>query len=293
MALAYAALLGSVVLWGVAFPVMKFAVDRLGPLEVGFARMGFGALGSLGLLLASGAPAAGELRPALRRHAPTLLVLCALVGYAQNFALTFGIARTPASTASLLPPLNPICTVLLAAWLLGERITTPQWWGFGVALGGVVLLAFRNGRPTWADVVGPLILAAAPVSWGVYTVLSKRVLADVRPLTLSAVTLLGGFAAMLPWVSRPVATRLLGGTAGEWAAVLYLGLGSMASAYALWYFGLSRIGAAATGATALGIPLVGVAVSWLFLGEPLGPVVVAAGVLILAGLHLVLRGPRG
>jgi drug/metabolite transporter (DMT)-like permease len=290
MALAYAALACAVVLWGVAFPVMKFAVEHLGPLEVGFARMGFGALGGLGLFLAGGPPAAGGLRPALRRHAGTLLVLSGLVGYAQNFALTFGIARTPATTASLLPPLNPICTVLLAAWLLGERITARQWSGFAVALAGVVLLAFRNGRPTWADLAGPLILAVAPISWGVYTVLSKRVLADIRPLTLTAVTLLGGFGAMLPWASPPVATRLAGGTAAEWAAVLYLGLGSMAVAYALWYVGLSRIGAATTGATALGIPLVGVAASWLFLGEPLGPVVVAAGALILAGLHLVLGG---
>jgi O-acetylserine/cysteine efflux transporter len=62
----------------------------------------------------------------------------------------------------------------------------------------------------------------------------------------------------------------------------------MAVAYALWYVGLSRIGAAATGATALGIPLVGVAGSWLFLGESIGPVVLLAGVLILGGLHLVL-----
>src|SRR5262245_28832342 len=122
---------------------MKFAVDHLGPLEAGVARMGFGALGGLGLFVAGGAPAGGGLRLALRRHAAPLLVLCGLVGYAQNFALTFGMARTPATTASLLPPLNPICTVLLAAWLLGERVTARQWWGFAVALAGVALLAFR------------------------------------------------------------------------------------------------------------------------------------------------------
>ena len=68
----------------------------------------------------------------------------------------------------------------------------------------------------------------------------------------------------------------------------YLGLLTMAVAHALWYVGLSRIGAAAAGATALGIPLVGVAGSWLFLGESIGPVVFLAGVLILGGLHLVL-----
>ncbi len=291
MGLAYAALFAAVVLWGVAFPVMKFAVDRLGPLEVGVARLGCGALGSVGLLLLD--PGPPPTSRGLRRHGPALLLLCALVGYGQNFALTFGIARTPAATASLLPPLNPICTLLLAAWLLGERIGLRQWWGLGLAVAGVLLLAFRSGRPAWAEVAGPLILAVAPISWGFYTVLSTRVLADVRPLRLSALTLLGAFAAMLPWTSRPLAARLLGATAGEWAALLYLGLGSMAVAYGLWYFGLARTGAAATGATALGIPLVGVLTSWLWLGESPGPVVIAAGLLILGGLHLVLGGVRG
>ncbi len=143
-------------------------------------------------------------------------------------------------------------------------------------------------------------LGAAAVVWGLafpimkfYTVLSKPILAEVRPLQLNAVTLLGGFALLLPWATGEMLARLSGASRAEWAALLYLGLLTMAVAYALWYFGLSRIGAAATGATALGIPLVGVAGSWLLLGESLGPVILVAGILILGGLHLVLGGRRG
>ena len=65
----------------------------------------------------------------------------------------------------------------------------------------------------------------------------------------------------------------------------------MALAYALWYVGLARVGAATTGATVLGIPLVGVMSAWLFLGERIS--LAAAGVLILAGLHLVRSQRRG
>jgi drug/metabolite transporter (DMT)-like permease len=289
---AYVALGCAAVVWGLAFPIMKFAVERLGPLDVGVSRMAFGAAGGLGLLLLT-RPDLAAFGPALRRHAPTLLILSLMVGYGQTFALTYGIAGTPATTASLIPPLNPICTMLLAAWVLGERIIARQWLGLGLAVAGVVLLGFRHGRPTWAELAGPLTLAVAPISWGFYTVLSKPILAELRPLQLNAVTLLGGFLLLAPWASGEMLGRLGAGTLAEWGAVLYLGLLTMAVAYALWYFGLARIGAAATGATALGIPLVGVAGSWLLLGESLGVVVVLAGILILGGLHLVLGVRRG
>jgi len=292
LGLAYVALGCAAVVWGLAFPIMKFAVDRLGPLDVGVSRMALGAAGSLGLLLLA-RPGVAAVGPALRRHAPTLLLLSVLVGYGQTLALTYGLVRTPATTASLIPPLNPICTMLLAAWVLGERIAGRQWLGLGLAVAGVVLLGFRHGRPTWTELSGPLTLAVAPISWGFYTVLSKPILAELRPLQLNAVTLLGGFLLLVPWASGEMLVRLGAGTLAEWGAVLYLGLLTMAVAYALWYFGLSRIGAAATGATALGIPLVGVAGSWLLLGESLGIVVVVAGILILGGLQLTLGARRG
>ncbi len=291
--LAYAALGAAAVVWGLAFPIMKFAVERLEPLDVGVTRMAFGAAGAVGLFLVAPRAGMGPVGPALRRHAPTLLLLSLLVGYGQTLALTYGMVRTPATTASLIPPLNPICTMLLAAWLLGERIVGRQWVGLALSVAGVVLLGFRNGRPSWVELSGPLILSLAPISWAFYTVLSKPILAEVRPLQLNAVTLLGGFVLLVPWASGEMLARLSGASLAEWGALLYLGLLTMAVAYALWYFGLSRIGAAATGATALGIPLVGVAGSWLLLGESLGPVILVAAILILGGLHLVLGARHG
>ena len=289
--LAYVALLSAAVIWGLAFPVMKAAVSWLGPLDVAVGRILLGAVGSVGLVgLARGRP--GDVARVVRRHAPILVVLSLLVGYGQSFSLTYGIARTPAAIAALIPPLNPICTMLLAAWGLGERVTPRQWGGVWLAAAGVILLGFRHGWPTWSELSGPLILALTPLSWAFYTVLSKPLLRDIAPLQLTALTLMGGLIVVSPWVSVDTVRRLLGATPVEWAAIAYLGLLTMTVGYALWYFGLSRIGAAATGATALGIPLVGVVGSWLFLGESLGTMVLVAAGLMLGGLHLVL-GSRG
>lgn len=288
MALAYAALWAAVVLWGVSFPVMKLAVTRLGPFDVAACRIVLGALGSLGLCLADARRCRADFRVGLRRHLGKVLVLSCLVGYGQNFPLTFGIAVTPAVVGSLIPPLNPILTMLLAAWWLGERVGPRQWAGMAVALAGVVLLTLRHGVPTWDSVSGPLLLALAPTSWAVYTVVSKPLLREISPLGLTALTLVGGALLVAPLSGVGALTRVAHAGAGEWAAIFFLGLVAMSVAYGLWYYGLARIGAAATGATVLGIPLVGVASSALLLGEAITSLILLAGGLIVVGLRLVL-----
>jgi len=288
MALAYAALWAAVVLWGVSFPVMKLAVARLGPFDVAVCRIALGALGSLGLCLADTRRRRSDFSAGLRRHRWTILGLSCLVGYGQNFPLTFGIALTPAVIGSLIPPLNPILTMLLAAGWLGERVGARQWTGMAVALAGVVLLTLRQGPPTWDSVAGPLLLAVAPTSWALYTVLSKPLLREISPIGLTAMTLVGGAILVVPLGGAGAVARVARAGTLDWAALLFLGLVAMSVAYGLWYYGLARIGATATGATALGIPLVGVASSRMLLGEPITPLIVVAGLLIVAGLRLVV-----
>jgi drug/metabolite transporter (DMT)-like permease len=113
-------------------------------------------------------------------------------------------------------------------------------------------------------------------------------LREISPARLTALTLVGGAALVVPLGGGASLARAASMTAPQWAAILFLGLVSMSVAYGLWYAGLARIGAAATGATVLGIPLVGATSSWAFLGEPIGPLLLLAGALIVAGLRLVL-----
>jgi drug/metabolite transporter (DMT)-like permease len=289
--LAYAALSVAAVIWGLSFPVLKFTVDRLGPLDVAVSRIVLGALG--GLLLLPLAPGGlPDLARLARRRPGRLAALSVLAGYGQNLALTYGLVWTPAVVASLVPPLNPVLTLVLAWLLLGERIDARRWVGVALAVTGVGLLGLRNGWPTWQDVTGPLTCALAPLSWACYTVLSKPLLHEVAPLHLNALTLLGGALAVVPVLGVSGLARLAVATPGEIAAVLFLGLGTVTVGYALWYVGLARVGAASAGATVLAVPLIGVLGSWALLGEALGPVVPVAALLVLGGLRMVL-GRRG
>jgi drug/metabolite transporter (DMT)-like permease len=74
----------------------------------------------------------------------TDLVLIAVVGVGDLLAnLAFGAAsrRDDVSVVSVLGSLYPVMTVLLARFVLGERLGRAQTWGVAGALGGVVLIA--------------------------------------------------------------------------------------------------------------------------------------------------------
>jgi drug/metabolite transporter (DMT)-like permease len=58
---------------------------------------------------------------------------------------TVSLTYLPASVASIIATLEPVMTTTLAFFLLGERLTPPQWAGSLLIISGVVLLRLRGG----------------------------------------------------------------------------------------------------------------------------------------------------
>ncbi|GAB3242182.1 DMT family transporter [Chitinimonas naiadis] len=65
-------------------------------------------------------------------------LLCSVIAALAFFA---GLARLGASEAAMLSTFEPVVTVVLAACLLGERLTASQWIGGAVIIAAVLLLA--------------------------------------------------------------------------------------------------------------------------------------------------------
>ena len=111
------ALATTVVLWASAFAAIREAVRALGWAHLSVLRLAVAALalGALAAVRRVGWPARCDL---------PLLALCALSGMtAYQVLLNAGEVSVPAATASLLVNVAPIFTALLAASLLGERLT--------------------------------------------------------------------------------------------------------------------------------------------------------------------------
>jgi drug/metabolite transporter (DMT)-like permease len=90
----------------------------------------------------------GELRlPAGATQWELLLAMTALTGVVAAPLLLAALPRIGAGTSSMLGLLEPVTTLILAAVLLGERLTPWQVVGGGLVLGSVLLLQLRSALP--------------------------------------------------------------------------------------------------------------------------------------------------
>lgn len=63
-------------------------------------------------------------------------------------SMSEGVRRIGAQRAALVSTVGPPTTIVLGAWLLGERLTLPQWLGVVLIVGGIVVLeAVRTKAP--------------------------------------------------------------------------------------------------------------------------------------------------
>lgn len=188
---------------------------------------------------------------ALLRRFPVRLVfagLLAVPGY--NLALFYGQQHgVPPPVASLTTALLPLFVMLLAALFLGEPLTRRRLAAFSLALAGLMTIALSKGGvgsvAGYGLVLG--VTALAPLSWSLFSVLTKPATAGVSPLTWTYLTIsLGGLPllAALPWLGGPEMLALPG---GGWAALLYLSLLCTLLGYAVWSWLLHHLPAATVG----------------------------------------------
>jgi drug/metabolite transporter (DMT)-like permease len=277
-------LLGTMAVWGLNLSVVKLLIERFDPMLIAVLRMVIAALVLSAVLLWRRLP-----WPRFeRRQAATLLGCAVLMVYFNQILFTEGVARTAATNAALIIALNPLVSALVAALLLGDRLTPRRLGGVALGFSGVAMVVLnRSGaaldRGGWGDALvlgsvaswvlgGALVrrLAqsndSATVSWAVHgigTLMLGLHVALVQPLPL------GQELARF----RPVDTGLL-----VVSAVFATGIGAL-----VWNRALVTLGVARTSLYVYWVPIFGVAFGVILLGEPLTG-------WHLAGLAAVLGG---
>jgi drug/metabolite transporter (DMT)-like permease len=239
----------------------------------------------------------------LLRHHPVRLVVCGLLGVpVYNLTLYYGQQHgVPPPVASLTTALLPLFVMLLAAAVLGERLTARKVTAFLVALVGLVIIALSKGDPRSAADYGVIlgITALAPLSWAVYSILSKPIMGAASPLVWTYMTIAVGsipLLAIAPWRGGPEMMAL---PADGWAALLYLSVLCTLIGYAVWTWLLKQLQASTAGFTVFfNPPLTTLSQFVLSLLFPavfvwqLNPLELLGGSLSLAGLALALWPQR-
>ncbi|MBI4497541.1 MAG: DMT family transporter [Chloroflexi bacterium] len=290
--LPYLLLTGTTVCWGGTFVAAKFAVADLPPLTAAAARFVI-AWVPLAALLVWGQRQ--SLRLSLREVWP--FALLGITGPAIPNALLFtGLQYTSATNAALIQAGLPEMSALFAAAALGERLGLRQWVGILVSLLGV---AYVVGEGSFGAILtldlnrGNLMITGAVLSWSVNGVLSKLVLGRFSPLTVTTHTVFFGglfLSALALTIGPAPATWSRPGWAAI-TAVLFLAVFGNVIGQVWWFAGMRAVGVSRSAVFANLMPLVGIGLAALILGEQIAWYHVVGTLAVIGGVTLTIWTP--
>jgi drug/metabolite transporter (DMT)-like permease len=274
----------AVVMWGLAPVATRAVVAHIAPLPLLVLRMSLASL----VLLPWSLPVFRRLTPGSAGRLAAAGAL-GIVGY--TLPVTIGLQWLHASTAGLLLASEPVWVMLIGRVFLAERRPPRAWAGSGVALAGVVLLArppvLTTGVLTGGGhraLAGAGLVLAGTLAFGAYTIV-LRPLSKVHgagPATAASTVV--GTVPFLAFAGTISASRLTQLPSSAWAELVFLGLGSSVAGMVLWNRAVAIAGSSRVSLLLYLEPVVSVTGAVALLGEHVTPAVIAAGVLILAGV---------
>jgi drug/metabolite transporter (DMT)-like permease len=234
--------------------------------------------------------------PVVRANWKVLTVLGAIGIGTHNGLAYLGLNFTTATNGVILNSFIPIMIITLSWLFLRERLTTLQTIGVLVSLAGVFailtegslakLVAFRLN-------IGDIFVILSMAMWSVYTIGLRWRPAGLHLMSFLLVVAIVGNACVLPlWLGEMALGHHVRWTWTNLGALVSVALFSSVLAYLFWNRGVAEVGANVAGLFVHLMPVFGVLLAWLFLGERLAAYHVAGILLILSGIWLISRYGR-
>lgn len=282
------------VLWGTIGPSVPLAVEAsgLGPLAVGALR---GLVAAVVLLAV--VASLGRLRGCWELARPQWRRVVAVGALTATFQQLFFVAVLWAgvSTATVVCLGFAPALLLVVASVQGRRPPSARALAtVGVAVLGLLLVsvAGSEGGAGSSPVLGVLAALAAGTAYAFSAEVGAPLSRRLDTLTMTAATMVVAAGVLLPLGlglpllrGEPVLTADL----ASWGWIVYLGVVTMAVAYALLFTGLRSTSSGSAVVASLLEPVTAVLLAVAFLGERLSPAGVVGSVLILLAIATLGR----
>lgn len=275
--------LGLGLMWGSSYLFIKFAVDDFGTFTLVALRLLVGATLLWIVIRIAGQPLPRE--PRMYGH---LLVMGLLNITIPFLLITWAERSVESSLAAILTSPVPLFTIVLSALFLhDEPIRLNGLAGLAVGFVGVVIITSRGLTGEGASIQGELALLGATISYAAGAVYSRRNVRGLPPMVPAVLQV--SFAAAItttiallvehPWTATPDTQAVF--------SILWLGILGSGVAYLLVFRLFAHWGATRTTMVAYLIPVVGIALGFIFLQEPLDPRIIVGTALVITGIGLV------
>jgi len=210
-------------------------------------------------------------------------------------AQTFAVLYLPSGTAAVLIYLQPILVGVLAWTVLGEPLTATKVLGLLLGFAGIVAVSSAGLLDAAGEVtlVGVVSGVASALFWALGMVGFKKYEARISTLWAVALPFLMGGAVLTTLGLFTERLSDISWTGPFVSSVLYSAFVGTGLAWLL-FFGLVRAGEASRVASFIFVvPLAAVVIGAVLLDETLGLPLLAGAALIVSGIYLVNRTPRG
>lgn len=218
-------------------------------------------------------------------------LLAAGAAFAGDLAFWhWSIRFTSVANATLLANLAaPFVT--LAVWIFWrQRPSATFTMGLATALVGVLMLVYTSLAFSPTALLGDAFGVITALFYAAY-ILSVKEVRDRGAATLGVMAMTSTLTA-LALLPVAVASReaLLPGGASGWLVLVGLAWISHCAGQGLIAYSLAHLPAAFSSVSLLFQPVMAAIFAWLLLSEPLVPLQMAGGVVVLAGIYLARRG---
>jgi len=278
-------------MWAAQYPAYKIASDHIDAAALNFWTLLIAALLLAPFLLRKRLKMPGR-KNSVGRTLLQFTLLAVLGILPPSVMMAWGISHSTASNAAILSLTIPVLMVVMAFFLLGERLTWIRIVSLALALAGVILISrsdLAGGSFRMTLILGNCVIFVAGMGSAFYNVFSKDLLARFTELevlvygyiiaTICCAILSMAFDARPFYDFREY-------TVAAWLSLLVLGGFSWGLAMILWMWVLKRLAVGQVSASIYLLSFFGVILSAITLHEKLHGLQIAGGVLVITGTFL-------
>ena len=232
-----------------------------------------------------------DVKPHIKKKHWGRFFVCGLTGIAINQMFFIkGLIYTSAIHASLLILLTPILISVFAFTVLKEKVTIIKTMGLTLGVGGAVLLILSKEQSSTATnyLFGDLLIIINAISYTVYFIIVKPLMAEYPPLHVVRWVFTFGFLMILPFgwnefISIPWEKLEL----SHYLSILFIVVPGTFLAYFFNIYGIQHLGAGTTGSYIYTQPVFAALIAVIFFHEHLTTSKLLAGIMIFLGVFLI------
>lgn len=280
-----------IVIWGMNFVPMVYALEEISPIQLGIGRFLFSSLPFIWFVSRPNFP--------LR----WLFLYAATQGFGQFMllfiALTVGM---PAGIASLLMQVQIFFTAILGVVIFNEVLSRALKISMTLSAIGLSCFIFSVYSPSDSQPIGVLAFVLTITGagmWSLSNIIIKKINlsgGSYNPMSIVVwSSLISGMLfvfASLVWEGGGIQRKWVSASLNTWLSLLYLGVVANGLGYWVWAKMLARYQVSRVAPFTLGVPVVGMVAGVIILGESVSAMQWLGATLIMSALFFIVAESR-